>query len=561
MIRKLLRLINRREEEGGMHQAAILLGVFSLISQLIGLWRDRMLAHTIGPGPLLDVYYSAFRIPDFIYLSIASLASITVLMPFLISHMNSSGKDSARKFFNDVLSGFFLLLTIVSVIVFFAMPRLAHLIAPGFSMEQLHQLVGVSRIMLLSPIFMGLSNMLGTVTQLMRKFVVFSLSPIFYNLGIVFGILFLYPKYGVYGLAGGVVVGALMHLLIQIPTIIKAGFTPKLAARLEHSTLRQVVSLSLPRTLGLSMNSIALIVILAMASKLSSGSISIFNFSYNLETTPVGIIGISYAVASFPLLSEAFARGDMDKWQKSIISALRQIIFWSLPLTALFIVVRAQIVRITLGTGAFSWNDTKITAAAFALFTIGLIAQNMILVSVRAFYSAHNTKTPLIINAFCSMVIIALAYFLLHAFQTMPLFRYFIESLLRVPDIDQTAVLMLPLAYSIGTILNAWLHWVDLRKQYLTSVGNLPRTLFEAISASFAVGVVAYGSLNILSYVFNMNTFFGVLMQGGIACLLGTAAGLILLYLLKSESLFEILNAARKKFWKVDFVAPEKEAI
>ncbi len=558
MIRKLLRLINRREDEGGMHQAAILLGVFSLISQLIGLWRDRMLAHTIGPGPLLDVYYSAFRIPDFIYLSIASLASITVLMPFLIDHMNSNGKDSARKFFNDVLSGFFLLLTLVSIAVYFMMPRLAQYIAPGFSTLQLHELVGVSRIMLLSPIFMGLSNMIGTVTQLMRKFVVFSLSPIFYNLGIVFGILFLYPKYGVYGLAIGVALGALMHLLIQIPTIVKAGFTPKLAARLEHATLRQVVSLSLPRTLGLSMNSIALIVILAMASKLSSGSISIFNFSYNLETTPVGIIGISYAVASFPLLSEAFARGDMDKWQKSIISALRQIIFWSLPLSALFIVVRAQIVRVTLGSGAFSWNDTKLTAAAFALFTLGLIAQNMILVSVRAFYAAHNTKTPLIINAFCSIVIVALAYFLLHAFETVPMFRYFIESLLRVPDIPQTAVLMLPLAYSIGTLLNAWLHWVDLRRQYLTSVGSLPRTLFEAVAASFAVGITAYASLNALSYVFSMNTFFGVLMQGGIACILGTLAGLILLYLLKSESLFEILNAARKKFWKVDFVEPEK---
>ncbi len=544
--------------EGGMHQAAILLGVFSLVSQLIGLYRDRMLAHTIGPGPLLDVYYAAFRVPDFIYLSIASLASITVLMPFLIEHMNGNGKEAARKFLNEVLSGFFLLLLLVSVLVFFCMPKLAHVIAPGFSPEQTRQLIGVSRIMLLSPIFMGLSNMLGTVTQLMRKFVVFSLSPIFYNLGIVFGILFLYPRYGVYGLAIGVAVGSLAHLLIQIPTIVKAGFTPKLASRLEHSTLRQVVSLSLPRTLGLSMNSIALLVILAMASRLSPGSISIFNFSLNLETTPVGIIGISYAVASFPLLAEAFAKGDKERWQHSILSALRQIIFWSLPLSALFIVVRAQIVRVTLGSGAFSWNDTKLTAAAFALFTIGLIAQNMILVSVRAFYAAHNTKTPLIINAFCSITIVALAWGLLHAFQTMPMFRYFIESVMRVPDIPQAAVLMLPLAYSIGTLLNAWLHWVDLRKQYLTSVGNLPRTLFEGISAAFAVGLVSYGSLNIFSYVFNLNTTIGIFFQGALACVFGTAAGLMLLYVLKSESLFEFLGAVRKKFWKVDFVEPGK---
>jgi len=558
MIRRLMKMVNGRWQ--GMHEAAILLGVFSLVSQLIGLYRDRMLAHTIGPGATLDIYYAAFRIPDFLYLSIASLASITVLMPFLIERMDGNDKESARKFFSDVLSGFFIFLSGVSLGVYFLMPKIAPLIAPGFSAAELHSLVGVSRIMLLSPIFMGLSNMLGTVTQLLRKFFVFSLSPIFYNFGIIFGIIFLYPRYGTYGLAMGVAIGALLHLLVQIPTIISAGFTPKLSARLEHSTLRQVVTLSLPRTLGLSMNSIALLVIVAIGSTLGTGSISIFNFSLNLETTPVGIIGISYAVASFPLLAEAFSRGEKEKWQSCILSAVRQILFWSLPLTALFIVLRAQIVRITLGSGAFSWTDTKLTAACFALFTIGLIAQNMILVSVRAFYAAHNTKTPLLINAFCSTVIVLLAFFFLHIFKTVPVFRYFMESLLRVEDTPGTAVLMLPLAYSIGTILNAWLHWIDLRRRYLTSSGDLGRALFEAVAASFAAGIVSYGTLNVLAPIFNERTFLGVFMQGGIACAAGVLAGIALLYMLKSQSLAELAAALRKKFWKVDLVTSEESA-
>lgn len=548
-------MVNQRWQ--GMHEAAILLGVFSLISQLIGLFRDRTLARIIGPGPTLDVYYAAFRIPDFLYISIASLASITVLMPFLISRMDTEGKEAARAFFNDVLSGFFLLLCLVSLGIFFFMPRIAHVIAPGFSPDQIHDLVGVSRIMLLSPIFMGISNMIGTVTQLLRKFFVFSLSPIFYNVGIIIGIFFFYPHYGVYGLAGGIVLGAILHLCVQLPTLISAGFAPRLSSKLKHSTLRQVATLSLPRTLGLSMNSIALLVIVAIASTLGSGSISIFNFSFNLETTPVGIIGISYAVAAFPILSEAFSRGDKEKWQSCILAAIRQIIFWSLPLSALFIVLRAQIVRVVLGAGAFSWNDTKLTAAAFALFTIGLIAQNMILVSVRAFYAAHNTKTPLAINAFCSVTIIMLSFILLHAFKTVPMFRYFIESLLRVPDLPETAVLMLPLAYSIGTLLNAWLHWRDLRKTYLTSVGNIPRALFEAIAASFSVGLVAYAMLNVLSRVFSMNTFWGVLAQGGIAGILGVIAGILTLFALKSETLLEFIGAFRKKFWSADIVPGE----
>lgn len=555
MIRRLLQMVNQRFS--GMHEAAILLGVFSLVSQLIGLFRDRTLARIIGPGPELDVYYAAFRIPDFLFISIASLASITVLMPFLIERMGNS-KESARSFFNDVLSGFFLLLCIVSVLVFFLMPKIAPLIAPGFSADQLTELVSVSRVMLLSPIFMGISNMIGTVTQLMRKFFLFSLSPIFYNVGIIVGIFFFYPHYGVFGLGMGVVLGAVLHLCIQLPNLISAGFAPKFSARLQHSTLREVATVSLPRTLGLSMNSIALLVIVAIASTLGPGAISIFNFSLNLETTPVGIIGISYAVAAFPILSEAFARGQKEKWQECILAAIRQIIFWSLPLSALFIVVRAQIVRVTLGAGAFSWNDTKLTAAAFALFTVGLIAQNLILVSVRAFYSAQNTKTPLIINGFCSLVIIFLSFFLIHVFKTFPMFRYFIESLLRVPDLPETAVLMLPLAYSIGTLLNAWLHWRDLRKTYLSSSHNIARTFFEAVAAAFATGGVAYLLLNIFAHTFNVNTFWGVFFHGAVACIGGITAGALMLMALKSQTFFEFVSALRKKFWKVDLVSSKE---
>ncbi len=556
MIRRLLSMVNKRFQ--GMHEAAILLGVFSLVSQLIGLARDRMLAHTIGPSATLDTYYAAFRIPDLIFLSVASLASITVLMPFIVSRMDSGGKESAKAFFDEVLSGFFLLLVLVSGAVFVLMPYLARFVAPGFAPAELAQLVTASRIMLLSPIFIGLSNMLGTVTQLMRKFFIFSLSPIFYNLGIVIGIIFFYPRFGTAGLAGGVALGAVLHVLVQLPTVVQAGFAPRLLARWKAVTLRQVAGVSLPRTLGLSMNSIALLVIMAMGSTLGAGSISIFNFAFNLETVPVGIIGVSYSVAVFPILAEAFSRGRREEWQSAILSAVRQVVFWSLPLMALLIVVRAQIVRVTLGSGAFSWSDTRLTAACLALFAVGLVAQNLVLVSTRAFYAAHNTKTPLVINACCSVLIVGLAAALLGAFGRFPFFRYFMESLLRVDGVPGTEVLMLPLAYSVGTLLNALLHWIDMRRTYLTSAGNLPRTLFEALGAAFAVGITAYGMLAVLARVFSLETFWGVLLQGGIASLAGALAGAGLLLLLKSETFLELVAALRKKFWKVDLVTSEE---
>ena len=477
-------------------------------------------------------------------------------MPFLIERLNGNGKESARKFFNDVFSGFLVLLVVVSGTVFLFMPQISHLIAPGFSPDELHTLVGVSRIMLLSPILLGLSGLVGTITQLLRKFIIFSLSPIFYNLGIIFGIIYLYPKFGDYGLAIGVVIGAALHLLVQLPTIIHAGFSPALSRRIEKASLRKLITLSLPRTIGLSMNSIALLVIVALASTVGAGSVSVFNFSINLETTPVGIIGLSYAIASFPLLAETFARGERLKWQESIFSATKQILFWSLPITTLFVVLRAQIVRITLGTGNFSWTDTKLTAACFAIFSLGLIGQSLMLVFVRAFYSAHDTKTPLVINTVCSLMIIGLAYYLLHVFATVPAFSHTVESLLRVENTPGTAVLMLPLAYTIGTLLNAWLHWIDLRRRYVKINGGIPKAFFQSFVSALALGVVSYIVLNALAPIFGMRTFLEVLGQGTCAGLAGTLASVIVLYLFKNEEFFELISALRQKFWKTNLIDP-----
>jgi putative peptidoglycan lipid II flippase len=542
-----------------MHEAALLLGLFSLVSQLIGLLRDRMLADRIGPSATLDIYYAAFQIPNFIYISVASLASITVLMPFMISRMDESGRESARAFFNNILSGFLLLLTVASIGVFILMPKLANIVAPGFTADQTETLVWMSRIMLLSPIFMGVSNLVGTVTQLLRKFFIFALSPIFYNLGIIFGIVVLYPRYGIHGLAFGVALGALMHLLVQLPTLIAAGFTPRLSTRLQRSSLKEVVTISLPRTLGVSMNSIALLVIISIASTLDSGAISIFNFALNLETTPVGIIGISYAVASFPLLAETFSRGKRDVWEAHIFSAIRQIIFWSLPITALFIVFRAHIVRITLGAGAFSWSDTRLTAAAFALFSIGLIGQNVIHVIVRAFYSAHDTKRPLFINIFSSILLVLLALGLSRVFTTVPAFRGFIESTLRVKGLPGTEVLMLPLAYSIGTLFNAWMQWLVLKRFYVKSTGQITRALVHNGIAAIMLGISSYVTLQIVSRITGVATFWTVFFEAVVSSFVGISIAIMILAFFKNEQLAHLYSALKQKFWKTDLVHPEQK--
>ena len=205
----------------------------------------------------------------------------------------------------------------------------------------------------------------------------------------------------------------------------------------------------------------------SFASFLAVGSISIFNFSFNLQSVPLGIIGVSYAVAAFPTLARSISEGRHDQFNEHLKASARAIVFWSIPATFLFIVLRAQIVRVILGSGYFSWNDTRLAAACLAIFSLSVLAQGMISLVSRAYYAKGETKRPLALNFICSVLIIFFAYLFMKIFENFSFFRYFMESLLKVNDIPGTEVLMLPLAYSLGTILNFILHWIYVKKDFM----------------------------------------------------------------------------------------------
>ena len=565
---RILRIFSK--EYRNINQAALLLGFFAFLSQVLALFRDRSIAHFIGPTPLLDVYYAAFRIPDLIFICIASLASITVIMPFMleknpsrerVGDKSSSVNDECRKYLNDIFTVFFTGMVVVSFLAFILMPYLVPFIAPGFDPLMQTKVVELSRIMLLSPILMGLSNLFGTVTQLFAKFFVYSLSPILYNIGIIIGVVFLYPFFGIYGLALGVVLGALMHFGVQGMSASTLGFAPKFSRSVNFADIKRTILTSLPRTLGLSFNNISLIFIIALASYLKGGSISIFNLSFNLQSVPLNIIGISYAVAAFPTLAKSISMGKMDEFKHHLKSAARAIIFWSLPVTFLFIVLRAQIVRVILGSGQFSWDDTRLVAASLAIFSVSVIAQGMIALLSRAYYAKGETRRPLMVNLSCSILIVILAYLFTYLFENLPFWRYFIESLLKVTDIPGTEVLMLPLAYSVGTICNFIMYWFYVRRDFMGSESFFAKTFFQSLGASFFLGLAAYLSLNVLSPIFGTTTFWGVFLQGFISGIFGILVAVLVLYLLDNDEVKGILKVLQTKFWKAKIVAPPQEGL
>lgn len=559
MVKKFLSLLHK--EFSGITEAAFLLAGFAFISQILGLIRDRSFAHVLGASGSLDVYYASFRIPDLMFNSVSTMVSITVLLPFVIDRLKGDENNTheARQFLSHVFSGFLTLMILVSAILFVTMPDIAPLVAPGFDSAQLYDLVLTSRIMLLSPLFLGLSNLFGTVTQLYRKFFVYALAPVLYNAGILFGIYFFFPSMGVIGLGVGVVIGALLHMMIQLPILYSHSFAPKIVPALDIKLLKEVVLLSLPRTLGLSLNSFALLVLISIASMMNEGSISIFSLAYNLQAVPISIIGVSYSVAAFPTLAKAFSLGKLDEFRQSIMTSMRQIIFWSMPVIVLFVVLRAQIVRVILGTGRFTWDDTRLTAASLALFGFSVVAQSLIVLLTRGYYAAGRTKRPLVVNVIFTISEIIFAYGFLIAYDSLPFFQHFFDSLLRVDGISGTRILMLPLGYACGIIANAFALWLMFRKDYFAGIKTtIKRVGFESVASSLILGFVAYKALSLLDDIVDIDTFWGIFVQGFCAGIIGLVAWALVLYLLKSRELSEVAHALHKKFWKQSVVVPEQ---
>jgi putative peptidoglycan lipid II flippase len=558
MVNRLLSFFNRKIS--GLHEAAYLLALFTFLSQLLALVRDRMLAHFFGAGATLDIYYAAFRIPDIIFVSVASVVSLSVLIPFLVERIDRDVEE-AKRFVNSIFSWFSVSIVAVSGIVFFLVPFITHRVFPGISdPASRRELILLTRILLLSPIFLGVSNFLASITQAYKRFFVYAVSPILYNLGIISGVIFFYPRFGLAGLAVGVVAGAVMHLAVQLPSVWHVGFFPRFV-RPDFREMRQVVAVSLPRTLALSTTQLLLLFLVALASLQAAGSIAVFNLSFNLQSVPMAVVGVSYSLAAFPTLSKLFARGERGKFIEAMTTSARHIIFWSFPALVLFVVLRAQIVRTVLGSGQFGWESTRLTAAALAIFALSTIAQSLVLLFVRGYYAAGNTRKPLVVNLISAGVVVACSYLFLAVFTSVPFIRYFIESLLKVDDVPGTSILMLPASYSIGTLLNGAVLWGLFERDFGGFTKNVLPTLLHSLASSVVMGFVAYHSLGLLDGIIKVDTAGGIFLQGLLSGSIGIAAGIALLRLMGNREVTEIWLSLHARIWKAKAIAPEQREL
>lgn len=535
MIVKAARLLGR--EIDTLHTAAYILGASALASSLLALFRDRLFAHAFGAGEVLDVYFAAFRIPDFIFILIASLFSAYALIPLLAG----KEQEEQKRYIDTITLGFGALMLMVTLGAYVLTPLLMPILFPAFDAVAIKNLVLLSRILLLQPILLGFSNILAAITQINRHYILYAATPVVYNVSIIGGLLFLYPIMGIAGLAWGVVIGALLHACIQIPSVIRSGFFNSVPRFETMHTLLYTMCISFPRTLTLGVGQLVNLLFLIVAGFLAPGSIAIFMFAYNLQAVPLAVIGASYSVAAFPTLSRMISNGEMAAFISQVVTASRHILFWSIPAIALMIVLRAHIVRVILGSGAFDWTDTRLTAAAFALFAFALAGSALTLLIIRALYAAGRSYVPLFVSLSSGVCAVGMGLALIFSHKGEA--GLFLELLMRVEGVPGTTLLLLPFASAAASIMGAIVFVVLFEWNFPGFVKGISRIFWESITASGVAGILAYGILAYLGGIGPATTLFAVLYHGGLAGLVGLAGACMVYWFFGSPEFYEALAA------------------
>ncbi|NQU82549.1 MAG: murein biosynthesis integral membrane protein MurJ [Parcubacteria group bacterium] len=532
--------------------AALLVASFAFLSRVLGLVRNNLLGN-IFPSEQADIYLAAFRIPDFVFSILITGGIVAAFLPVFAKYFQDDEKK-AKELAGSVLFVFTFSLALLSFVLFLFAGKLTALVVPGFSQYQREMTSGLMRIMFLSPIILGVSAIFSSILQYFNLFLAYSLAPVFYNLGIIFGILFLAPRYGLSGVAFGVVIGALMHLLIQIPPALKHCFCFRVPFKLNHPGLKRIFKLMAPRTIGAAGFQINLIVITAIASTLSAGAIRTFSFSNDLYGVPIGLIGISFAAAVFPMLSKSFTGKDDRHFMSNFSNSFSQILFLIVPLTFMMFLLRAHIVRLFYGTllvgpGYFGWADTRLTAASVGVFSIAIFSGCLIPLLAKTFYAAHDTKTPVKITMVSVVLNIFLALGFVRLLQYTNVFQRFTINFLRLKGIDDIAVVGLPLALSISSIVQCILLLVFLRRKLkFINFNFVSKVLFKVIPAGLVMSVLMYLGLRLGALLFNTRTVLGLLFQVILVCVIGVFSYLLITGIMGCQELKDIVFSVRKQF-------------
>jgi putative peptidoglycan lipid II flippase len=485
--------------------AAVILGVTSLLSNVLGLFRERLIATSFGATRMTDIFYASFKIPDFIFSMLVLGAVSSAFIPVFVDYVSEDKKEEANRIASNFMN-FLLILTIIFGVVFFVLARkivpfiFAGIFAGegGAGTDTFNLLVTCVRVMLISPIFFAVSSVFGGILNSNKRFLSYAIAPLIYNISIIIGIVYFskLTPLPIYGLLYGVLLGAFLHALVQLPETLATGFRWKPIFTLRKHELPKIIKLMIPRTLSIGVGQINILVD-SFVALWFVGGLTVMNFANDVQTLPTVIFGIAIATAVFPVLASLKAPDKRREFLKVFSESARKILYFMIPATIGIIVLRAQIVRLIFGAGNFSWENTYWTTKALAFFAVGLVAQGLIPLLVRAFYSLEDTKTPLIISLIVMFVNLALSL-------TLP----FISFL-------QLGVAGIALAFSIAGFVNMVLLFWFLHNKIgaLDKDNRIFASTSRLVLASLVMGIVTHYSLYFFDMFVQTSTVVGLGVQ------------------------------------------------
>ncbi len=542
-------LLSRRQSS--ILSAALVIAMTYSLSMVLGILRERLLVARFYAccRQELDVYYAAFRLPDMIFQLVVIGALAAAFIPVFSEKLSRDEKEAYRLASSliNLLLGFFLIL---ALIIFIAARPFSALITGNFTLAQVDLMAQMTRVMLLAQVFFLISNFLSAIVQSHQRFLLPALSPVVYNLGIIFSVVFLAAPFGIWAATIGVLLGALFHFLIQLPLAFKLGFRYSLSFDWENSGVKRVIKLMLPRTLALAASQLEATVSLFMATSLSPGSLTIYYLAQRLADLPVRLLGTSIGQAALPLLSRQLAEEKMEEFKRTLNQSVSQILFVALPTTAIFLVLRVQLVRFAYGAKSFPWTATIMTGRTLAAVVLSIFSQSVVQLLVRGFYALHDTANPFYVGVSSVVVNILLSLVFVFGFRM--------------------GIFGLALAFSLANFLNFLLLLIlfNEKKVRFLQGKDLLNWLRMTIAAGLS-GLASWFSMRMMDmFIFETSRALPLLALTIISAILGLLTYLLLAYLFKFRELEAIMGLGKRisQWQKVLFgveeiIEPQPDAV
>jgi putative peptidoglycan lipid II flippase len=510
---------------GALSRAAALVMALFVVSRALGLVRQMVIGALFGTSGDLDAYLAAARVPEMIFMVVAGGALGSAFIPTFTDHLAQEDRAGAWRLASAVVNLALIALTVTAGLMAAFAPTLVRTaIAPGFDAPQQALTTQLLRLMLVSPVIFGVSGVVMGALNAHQHFLLPALAPSVYNLSIIGGALLLGPRLGVEGMAIGVVVGAALHLLVQVPALLRHGarYVPTLG--LDSPSVREVGRLMAPRVLGTAIAQLNFVVNNSLASGLGEGAVSAINYAWLLMLLPQGVFAQAVGTAAFPTFAAQAARGERDEMRRTLAATLRAVFSLALPATVGLLVLGRPLVALLFERGAFEETSTEAVAWALAFYALGLVGHAGLEIIARAFYALHDTLTPVWVGGLAMGLNVALSLTLPEAFRLM----------------GWPAHAGLALANSAATLLELvglvlLIRWrMDGLEERRTLVG-----LAKSGLAALVMGVVLLGWQAALPGT-------GALVMGGGGVVLGAAVYLGTALVLRAEELWAIVGRLRR---------------